>query len=166
MAERLTKTELIDELTRRIMAESEVHISTNKPEVPPDADFAIYIDFKKNSSDPARVFDAELENYTIKETTKYDNMSMTLIVKKPDYLGTSQWEFRHGKKPISANIEHEDWLKRFHNREYDIRPGDALKCHATIEFIYGYDNELIKEKHTITEVKEIWKQSRLLEDGE
>ncbi len=38
---------------------------------------------------------------------------MILKVKKPDFLGTSQWEFRHDNRTIIAKILDDDWLKRF-----------------------------------------------------
>ena len=113
--------------------------------------------------------DIELEDMVVKEVTATENMSMNLIVKKPDYLGRSKWEFRLGNKPIFASINHAEWLDDFHNRNHDIRPGDALKCKVTVEHSYGYDNELIKETYTITHVDKIlvnqaWKQVRLIDD--
>ncbi|WP_155992209.1 hypothetical protein [Fodinicurvata fenggangensis] len=102
----------------------------------------------------------ELSDFSIKERKTFHNMEMNLIVKRPDYLGNAKWEFRHGKIPISAKIEHADWLKEFQARNVDVRPGDALKCLVTIEHDYGHDNELIDVKHTITEVqKVIWNQA-------
>jgi len=92
---------------------------------------------------------------TIKETKKFENMPMNLIVKKPDYLGLSKWEFRHGTKTILARMSHESWLLDFQNRKFDIRPGDALSCIATVEYFYGYDNELIKEAYTVTKVEKV-----------
>ena len=96
-----------------------------------------------------------LEDLSVKETTILENISMNLIVKKPDYLGSSKWDVRHGTKIISAKIEHEEWLTRFQNRQFDIRPGDALKCKVTIEHRYGFDNELISENYSITEVLDV-----------
>ena len=79
---------------------------------------------------------------------------MILAVKKPDYLGTSQWELRHGKRTISARIDDVAWLERFQNRELDVRPGDALRALVRIEHKYGHDNELMSERYTIAEVLE------------
>ena len=106
---------------------------------------------------------------SIKETTKFDNMRMNLIVKKPDYLGTSKWDFRHGSKQISASIHDELWLMNFQHRNVDIRPGDAIRCLVSVENSYGYDNELVKETYTVTKVEEVlieqvWKQDGLLSD--
>lgn len=95
----------------------------------------------------------ELSKLAVKETTKFDNMPMTLIVKKPDYLGSSKWDLRHGKRTIAAAIADEAWLRRFQNREIDVRPGDALKSLVTVEHHYGFDNELIDEAITVTKVE-------------
>ncbi len=80
---------------------------------------------------------------------------MILPVKKPDYLGTSKWELRHGRKSILAKIEDAKWLKKFQNREVDVRPGDTLRCMVRQEMSYGYDNELVAENYVIIEVKEV-----------
>lgn len=80
---------------------------------------------------------------------------MILPVKKPDYLGSSQWELRHGKRNIYARIEDEAWLRRFQSRQEDVRPGDALRSIVQIEYNYGFDNELISERFTVLEVLEV-----------
>lgn len=98
--------------------------------------------------------DLELEDLVVKEVTTAE-MTMNLIVKKPDYLGKSKWEFRLGSKPIYAGITDESWLDTFHKREVDIRPGDALKCKVAVEHHYDFDNELVKEVHTIISVDRV-----------
>lgn len=98
---------------------------------------------------------SDLEAMSVKETAVHENMSMNLIVKKPDYLGNSMWDLRHGNKTISAKMEDGDWLEAFQDRQIDIRPGDALKCKVTLENRYGFDNELISESFTITKVMEV-----------
>jgi hypothetical protein len=97
----------------------------------------------------------ELQKQLIKESVKAENMPMTLIVKKPDYLGKSKWDFRHGTKTVSTNIGDEPWLVSFQARKKDVRPGDALKVLADIEHHYGYDNELVSETVVIKKVLEV-----------
>lgn len=82
-------------------------------------------------------------------------MSMILAVKKPDYLGTSKWDMRHGKRAISVRINDEEFLKAFQDRKLDVRPKDALKCMVQVEMKYGYDNELISETFVIVSVQEV-----------
>ena len=60
----------------------------------------------------------------VKETVTFPSAPMILAVKKPDYLGDSKWDLRHGKRPISARIEDGAWLRRFQSREVDVRPGN------------------------------------------
>ncbi|MBI1804351.1 MAG: hypothetical protein HY033_04565 [Ignavibacteriae bacterium] len=80
---------------------------------------------------------------------------MVLKVKKPDYLGESQWEFRHGTHPIYAKFLDAEWLKNFQSRKYDVRPGDSLRVMVNINVKYGYDKEVVGIHHDITKVKEI-----------
>lgn len=109
----------------------------------------------------------ELSQLVTKETVTFAAAPMILAVKKPDYLGNSKWDFRHGRKTITAKIEDAAWLEKFQNREIDVRPGDALRCLVQIENGYGYDNELVLEKYTITKIDDVlvnqYKQSDLLD---
>ena len=97
----------------------------------------------------------DIESLAIKETQVHSVPSMVLIVRKPDYLGLSMWDLRHGKTSISARIEHEEWLRSFQARRVNVRPGDALKCAVRIEMMYGHDNELINQKYYIEKVHEV-----------
>lgn len=112
----------------------------------------------------------ELAELAVGQTIQMPPAPMILAVKKPDYLGESQWEFRHGKSSIKAKIEDTKWLAEFQNREHDVRPGDALKCIVVIENSYGFDNELIAQKYVITKVEEVladrYRQARLFDDGD
>lgn len=96
-----------------------------------------------------------IEQMAIKEVISSPVSQMVLFVKKPDYLGESKWELRHGKRTVSAKIEDADWLKRFQNRGVDVRPGDALKCSVQIDHLYGHDNELLGERFTVVKVHEV-----------
>lgn len=78
-----------------------------------------------------------------------------IVVKKPDYLGESQWDFRHGTTSMSARIEDNKWLGEFQTRQTDVKPGDALRCRVRIEISYGFDNEVVAEKYFIEEVNEV-----------
>ena len=91
----------------------------------------------------------------VRETLSMPPAPMILAVKRPDYLSSAQWEFRHGRRTIRARIEDEAWLQRFHSRGVDVRPGDALRCEVAAELAYGYDNDLISETFTIKRVLEV-----------
>jgi hypothetical protein len=97
----------------------------------------------------------ELISLAIKETIETKNMPITLIVRRPDYLGAAKWDFRHGRRPISARIDDREWLRAFQARKIDVRPGDALRCVVTAQYSYGHDNELIAETIIITKVEEV-----------
>lgn len=102
-----------------------------------------------------RVDIEEIQQLAVREVQKHSVPSMVLVVRKPDYLGSSMWDFRHGRRPLSARIEDEAWLQGFQARRIEVRPGDALRCKARIEMAYGHDNELIAERHFIEEVHEV-----------
>lgn len=74
----------------------------------------------------------DLRKQATRETHTYEPI-MILTVRKPDYLGNSQWQFHHNNKNFMAPIEHKDWLLGFQNRKFDVRPEDALRCVVKIE---------------------------------
>lgn len=77
---------------------------------------------------------------------------MILKVKKPDYLGDSQWELRHEKLPINAKIIDVGWLEKFQERQINVRPGDSLKAKVRTTVNYDYNNEVIGTHYEILEV--------------
>jgi len=97
----------------------------------------------------------DIEALAVARTLAQPASEMILAVKRPDYLGHSRWDLRHGKRTIQAKIEDEAWLRRFQQRSVDVRPGDALRCIVRIELLYGHDNELLQERYTVLEVMEV-----------
>lgn len=97
----------------------------------------------------------DIEALAVARTLSQPAAEMILAVKKPDYLGTSKWDLRHGKRTIQAKIEDDEWLRRFQQRQIDVRPGDALRCEVRIEHLYGHDNELLMERYTILAVRDV-----------
>lgn len=96
----------------------------------------------------------ELEDLVTRE--KVSNVSvMILKVKKPDYLGNTMWDFKHGSRSVPAKILHEDWLKDFQQRKIDIRPGDSIRAKVRTEVKYGYDFEVIGYTYEVLEVQEV-----------
>ena len=87
--------------------------------------------------------------------TDEGTMPMTLLVRKPDLLGSAMWEFRHGGNSVSARISDTDWLSSFHAGQETIHPGSALTC--TVHYSYGYDaaGELQNVKHEVVKVHNV-----------
>ncbi|MFZ1520030.1 MAG: hypothetical protein WAU11_14720 [Ignavibacteriaceae bacterium] len=104
-------------------------------------------------------YDSEtVEDLLTKETLSNRN-EMILKVKKPDYLGESMWDFKHGDRAIQAKIIDMDWLSDFHLRKYDIRPGDSLRAVLETQIKYGFNGEVIAVHNFIVEIKEIITES-------
>jgi hypothetical protein len=80
---------------------------------------------------------------------------MILKIKKPDFLGSSMWEFRHEGRPIEARISDTDWLNEFHETGAGVRPGGALRAIVRIEASYDLENEALPPRYTVLKVKEV-----------
>ena len=77
---------------------------------------------------------------------------MCLKIKKPDYLGTSRWEFKHNDRTLEARIEDVEWLSKFQSRIVDVRPGDSINTRVIITIKRDQNNLVVAERFTITHV--------------
>jgi hypothetical protein len=102
---------------------------------------------------------AEIAPDSQRETTSFAEMILT--VRKPDMIGNTQWQFRHGKTTISAPINDAEWLEDYHAGSIDIRPGHALRCH--VKFVYRYDptGALVDQR---TEIEKVYETIRVAGD--
>lgn len=92
---------------------------------------------------------------TLKERELSNDIQVMLAVKKPDYLGRSQWSFVYDGKSIDASITHESWLIKFQNREVDVRPGDSLYVNIRVTTTYGSGSTILATKYNVTEVIQV-----------
>lgn len=97
----------------------------------------------------------------ITERTEEGVVNIVLVVKKPDYLGTSMWQFKFDSKLVEAKISDADWLSRFHAREIELQPGDGI--HAEVGAIIRKDQEgrIVSEKYTVQRVLGVVRASEL-----
>jgi len=77
---------------------------------------------------------------------------LTLLIKKPDYLGRSRWEFRYDQHVIEARIDDEDWLATFREGTIVLRPGDALRALVHSEVNRGFEGNVVSTHYTIVRV--------------
>jgi len=95
-----------------------------------------------------------IEDLVAKETLSSEN-EMLLKVKKPDYLGESMWDFRHGTSIVSATILDKEWLEKFQSRKVDVRPQDYIRARVRISHKYDQDGELIATHYNILKVIDV-----------
>lgn len=79
---------------------------------------------------------------------------LILKVKKPDFLGDSQWEFVHDTV-VNARVSDAEWLQRFRDHEVKLEPGSAVRALVRVDVEYGYNRELISRRFTIIKVHEV-----------
>ncbi len=122
----------------------------------------VSIELNKEFNIPPEIVEKLAELETIRNTAE-----MILLIKKPDYLGKSMWEFRHEKRVIFAKILDEKWLSCFQNREIVVKPGDALRAILETHVSYDKSGEVVAIHHFIANVKSIipavsWHQTSFL----
>lgn len=100
--------------------------------------------------------DIKLTNEAVSDIATKDSIESTIVmilkIKRPDYIGTASWEFKHETKTINAKISDNDWLKEFHERRVIIGPGDALKASVKTTVKYGHDAEVVTTTYEVLKV--------------
>ena len=81
-----------------------------------------------------------------------NDIDMVLTIRKPDMLGKSMWQFKHGKANLSAPITDQQWLSEFHGGKHPVVPGDALRVRTRWESEYDEKGTLIDQKVSIIRV--------------
>jgi len=101
-----------------------------------------------------RLTSDEIELLLTQETVSSDT-ELVLLVKKPDYLGNSRWEFKLGDHPIEAKMVDEPWLERFRRGDVVLRPGDALRALVNTEVSRGFERNIVAIRYEVLQVREI-----------
>lgn len=81
--------------------------------------------------------------------------TMILKVKKPDFLGTSQWEFRWDNRTLSATILDTVWLGQYQDGQLMLNPGDAVRADVLTQVRYGYDREVVSTHYALIKVLDV-----------
>lgn len=127
------------------------------------ADSVRYLSPAELPAEISRTFDIAPETMTdlmVEKSITSSDAEMYLIIKRPDFLGDSKWEFRHGRQAIEAKVSDADWLLRFRTGAESIQPGDALHASVSTTVRYGYDGEVVDTKHEVVTVMGIKKAPR------
>lgn len=80
---------------------------------------------------------------------------LILKIKKPDYLGDSKWEMKHGNNKLICKIEDTAWIEKFKTKKVFAFPGDSLRCNVNIVHEYDSKLNLIKSEYFIVEVLDV-----------
>lgn len=116
-----------------------------------------YFDDEKSELNSSFILLPENIDKLLAFETISNTQEMILKIKKPDYLGDSKWDFRHGAEPINARIDDEVWLLEFRDSKFTLNPGDSLRASVSLEVIYDDDREVVAKKFTVLKVLEIIK---------
>ena len=101
-----------------------------------------------------RVDEAEMTELLTARRVINEN-ELILKIKKPDFLGSSMWEFRYDSHAIEAKIQDLVWLDEFHEDGAGVRPGGALRAIVRVEVAYDAENESLPPRYTVLKVLEV-----------
>ena len=110
------------------------------------------VNINENSFENMKIntFDNSLTNT---KTVKQKPIMVDLLVKKPDLLGDSKWQFIYNKN-IEAKIEDEDFLEKVRTRQITILAGDKINCEMEVEYDLSDRLEIIpkSERYNIKKI--------------
>lgn len=78
-----------------------------------------------------------------------------LKVRRPDFLGAAEWEFRLGLQTICGAIKDEGWLERYQSQKEIVGPGDSLRVILHDTTTYDKNNNPTKHKYYVKRVIEV-----------
>ncbi|NAX00025.1 hypothetical protein [Vibrio sp. V23_P3S9T160] len=109
-------------------------------------------------------FDKEVDDLFVADSREIKK-NETLLVKKPVFLGDSQWDFKSVERNVSfsAPIEHKEWLGRYQNCELGhLDPGDALIAYVCYQAVRLKGSKTYTHKqHRILHVERVVKGKEL-----
>ncbi len=98
------------------------------------------------------------------QRTVESTSEQTLLVKKPDYLGRSRWEFRLGDQTIEAKMLDDTWLDGFRTGRIVLQPGHSLLAVLKSEAAMGFDGEVVATSYEVTRVLGVTRTSAPTQD--
>ncbi len=101
-----------------------------------------------------RLSSDDVEKLLTDEVVESKNRTL-LLIKKPDYLGNSRWEFRLGNRMIEARILDEPWLRRFREGHIPLRPGDSLDAELNSELLRGFEGNVVGTRYSVEYVHDV-----------
>lgn len=119
-------------------------------------DAATFVSGDESSDAPLqfRLEEAKIEEILTEAVTE-STSQLVLLVKRPDYLGKSRWEFRLGDQAIEAKVMDSAWLARFQAGLVPLKPGDALVARVLSEVSRGFERNIVSTRHSVVEVLSI-----------
>lgn len=97
------------------------------------------------------VTDEDINNILVDKVLE-NTSELFLMVRKPDFLGETKWEFRFNRRNMSVSISDKDWLANFQSGYIDIRPGDALHVKMKERVSYDSNGEVVEEDREVVKV--------------
>jgi len=96
------------------------------------------------------------------EETKKSTTKEILVIKKPDYIGRSMWQFYKSNTDglINVRIKDESWLEEFQAGNIDLRPGDNMKVLLECNISLDRKSKETHSSYSILKVDEIIRNSR------
>jgi len=130
-----------------------------------DSDEARYVSFDGETEIPTQF---ELSSDDVERLLTEDVVEsqsrLLLLIKKPDYLGDSRWEFRMHDRSVEARILDEPWLRRFRDGHFPLRPGDALDVQLRSELLKGFEGNVVGTRYFVEHIHGVVHGSADLQD--
>jgi hypothetical protein len=90
------------------------------------------------------------------DTASVNETIEVLKIKRIDLLSNNgNWSFMLGGKPIDVRITDQDWLDKYHARDYPLLPEDSLKVKLKVSYVNNKDGKIVKPTYEVVKVIDI-----------
>lgn len=119
-------------------------------------DFCIETENKKFTMDKSEYRDMSasvVDEEPVVETVTNEPIDVKLLLKKPDLLGDSKWEFMYIKK-IAVKICDENFLEKLRSGKIKLSSGVRIPCKLQVEYDLDANHDIIEgsDRYSILEV--------------
>jgi len=84
-----------------------------------------------------------------------NTIHLFLLIRRPDFLGDTKWEFKHDKQTIYAKIADGTWLSSFKSGNVDLHPGDSIEVDLLEIAKYDKNGQVINKTSEVVKVHDI-----------
>lgn len=154
---KISEKDILDILLKN--NEASKHLAAN------DEVYFLFNGVKEKFNKKFLITKSSIESILIKKE-RVKNETLVFMIKKPDYIGNSMWEFKYLGKSIDVKISDTEWLDTFHERSIILRPGDSLRSRVEVKTRYNHNLEEIDSSYNIIKVIEIIEQPNPLQNYE
>lgn len=97
---------------------------------------------------------SQIEDLLVSDIEAFET-NVKMQIKKPDYTGSSKWDFHLSGQIVSVKVKDHEWLGKFKSGQIVLRPGDGVEALIRVERRIDQVGLVLSESFELLKVKRI-----------